>query len=85
MRSFTSAPLSRPLANLACMLSMLVWAAGLPAADLLIGLVPPLLLTAVRMALAALCLLPVWWFMEGGAALKNAGWLKGIAIGGGTI
>lgn len=85
MRSFTSASLSRPLANLACMLSMLVWAAGLPAADLLIGPVPPLLLTAVRIALAAICLLPVWWFMEGGATIKTAGWLKGIAIGGGTI
>ena len=64
---------------------MLVWAAGLPAADLLIGPVPPLLLTAVRMALAAICLLPVWWIMEGGATIRNAGWLKGIAIGGGTI
>ena len=45
-------------ANLLCMLSMLVWAVALPAADLLIASVPPLPLTAARMALASACLLP---------------------------
>ena len=59
-------------ANLLCMLSMLVWAVALPAADLLIASVPPLLLTAARMALASACLLPLWWCLEGGAALRNA-------------
>ena len=78
----TRAPL---FANFICMLSMLVWAAGLPAADLLIGKVPPLQLTAARMAMAALVLLPLWVVLEGPAPLKSARWGKGIVIGGLSI
>lgn len=77
-------PMSAAMANLVCMLSMLVWAAALPAADLLIGPVPPLPLTAARMALAAAVLLPVWLLVEGPRALAGADWLRGILIGGGT-
>lgn len=73
------------LANVLCMLSMLVWALGLPAADLLIGKVPALPLTAARMAMAAACLLPLWWWLEGGAALRAAHWGKGVLVGGGGI
>ena len=72
-------------ANLLCMLSMLVWALALPAADLLIANVPPLPLTAARMALASACLLPLWWWFEGGAALRNAPWGRAMLIGGSTI
>jgi drug/metabolite transporter (DMT)-like permease len=75
----------RATANLMCMLSMLVWSMGLPAADLLIGRVPSLPLTAARMALACACLLPIWWLREGGAVLRAAAWRKGIAIGGSTL
>ena len=71
-------------ANLLCMLSMLVWALALPAADLLIASVPPLPLTAARMALASACLLPLWWWLEGGAALRSAPWGRAILIGGST-
>ena len=78
----TRAPL---FANLICMLSMLAWAAGLPAADLLIGKVPPLPLTAARMALAAAVLLPLWLVLDGASTLKTANWGKGIVIGGLTI
>jgi len=73
------------VANLMCMMSMLVWAVGLPAADLLIGPVPPLQLTAARMAMAAACLLPVWWWLEGGAVLRSAKWGRGVWIGGISI
>ncbi len=73
------------LANFICMLSMLAWAAGLPAADLLIGKVPPLPLTAARMALAAAVLLPLWVAIEGLGPLKSAHWGKGILVGGMTI
>lgn len=73
------------VANLMCMMSMLVWAVGLPAADLLIGPVPPLQLTAARMAMAAACLVPVWWWLEGGAVLRNASWGRGVWIGGVSI
>lgn len=73
------------MANLMCMMSMLVWAVGLPAADLLIGPVPPLQLTAARMAMATVCLLPIWWWLEGGAVLRTANWGRGVWIGGVSI
>lgn len=74
--------MSTPLgANLICMLSMLFWAAGLPAADHLIPLMPPLPLAAARVCLAALALLVVWGLVEGGAALRAAPWGKGAAVG----
>ncbi|MFT4150418.1 MAG: DMT family transporter [Paracoccaceae bacterium] len=68
-------------ANLMCMASMVVWAAALPAADFLIGNVPPVALTAMRMGLAGLSLLPVWWLAEGRGALRGANWIKGIGVG----
>lgn len=68
-------------ANSLCLLSMLVWAMGLPAAEYLIGPVPPLPLTAMRLGLAALALLPVWLAVEGWSALRHAPWGRGIAIG----
>ena len=76
---------SKLFANILCMLSMLAWAAGLPAADILIGKVPPLPLTAARMAMAALVLLPLWLAVDGASALSRAAWGKGILIGGLTI
>lgn len=72
-------------ANAICTLSMLIWAAGLPAADALIPHVPSILLSAARMAMAAAFLLPVWWFLEGSLALRTANWGRGILVGGGTI
>ena len=60
---------------------MLVWAMGLPAADFLIGPLPPLVLTAARMGVAALVLLPLWLLLERGAA-RRAPWAHGLWIGG---
>ena len=37
------------------------------------------------MALASACLLPLWWWFEGGGALRNAPWGRAILIGGSTI
>ena len=68
-------------ANLICTASMLIWAAGLPAADFIIPLLPADQLSALRMALAALALLPVWALIEGPGAFRRANWLKGIAVG----
>jgi drug/metabolite transporter (DMT)-like permease len=74
-------------ANLICMASMLVWAAGLPAADVIIKLLPQdsitssLMFTASRMAMAAAVLLPVWLLVEGWGALRDAQWLRGIWVG----
>jgi drug/metabolite transporter (DMT)-like permease len=64
-------------ANLICIASMLVWAAGLPAADVIIPLIPPLPLTAMRTGLAALVLM-----IEGFGPIRHARWVKGILIGG---
>jgi len=70
------------MANVLCMLSMLVWALGLPAADWLLASIPALPLTAARMVLAAACLLPIWCWTEGTQALRAAQWGKGALVGG---
>ena len=81
----TSTP-SRPqsgllAANLICMASMLIWAAGLPAADRLIPLMPGDQLTAVRMVWSAAAVVLFWLLREGPGPLIRAGWLRGIAVG----
>ena len=70
-------PARSPLsANLICMASMLIWAAALPAAEVLIRAdpapLPPILLNAARMIMAAAFLRPVWWLVEGGETLRRA-------------
>ena len=77
----TAAPKTQITANLICMVSMLIWAAGLPAASVLIPLLPPLPLSTARVTLAALALLPVWLLVEGPAALIRANWGKGVLVG----
>ena len=72
MTALDPAPVrSLAAANLVCLASMLVWAAGLPAAELVIDLVPPIALTAMRTALAAAFLLPLWWAVEGAGAIEK--------------
>ncbi|WP_430463767.1 DMT family transporter [Tabrizicola sp.] len=68
-------------ANLICMGSMLIWAAGLPAADHLIPLLIPEQLNALRMALAGGFLVIMWALFEGFGPLRRTNWLKGIAVG----
>jgi drug/metabolite transporter (DMT)-like permease len=68
-------------ANLICLTSMVVWAAGLPAADLIIPHMPPAALTAARATLAALVLLPIWWVAEGRAVVLKSDWLTGAWVG----
>lgn len=60
---------------------MLIWAAGLPAADSLIPLLPAEQLTALRMAITAAALVPFWVWREGRGVLRHAQWLRGIAVG----
>lgn len=81
----TPTPAGALAANLTAMLSMLLWAAGLPAADPLIAALPPLPLAAARMGLAALILLPLWLMLEGPPVLRAARWPLGIGIGGATL
>ncbi|WP_137112257.1 DMT family transporter [Rhodobacter sp. SY28-1] len=68
-------------ANLICLASMVVWAAGLPAADLIIPHMPPVALTAARTTLAALVLLPLWIAAEGVATVTKANWTRGAWVG----
>lgn len=72
---------SRITANLLCMASMLVWATAFPAVDMLVGHIAPVPLTAARLAVAVLFLLPLWLWWEGRAALARANWVKGALIG----
>ncbi len=69
-------------ANLICLGSMLVWAAGLPAAELLIGPVPPLPLTAMRCTTAAIVLMAFWAAVEGLGPIRRANWLRALWVGG---
>jgi drug/metabolite transporter (DMT)-like permease len=68
-------------ANLICLASMVIWASGLPAANLIIPHMPPIALTAGRATLAALVLLPIWWALEGRRAILSADWLRGAWVG----
>ena len=68
-------------ANILCTLSMLSWAAGLPAADVLIPIIPSLPLTAARMGLAAIVLLVAWIVIEGPRAALRAPWVRSVSIG----
>jgi drug/metabolite transporter (DMT)-like permease len=77
----TPAQSSLLTANIICSASMLIWAAGLPAADHLIPLLTSEQLTALRMALTAAALVPFWVWLEGRGVLAHAGWLRGIAVG----
>lgn len=61
---------------------MIVWAVGVPAADLLIPILPPLVLTAMRNLSAAVFLLPLWLLDEGWRPIRGARWDKGIVVGG---
>jgi drug/metabolite transporter (DMT)-like permease len=69
------------IANLICLASMVIWASGLPAADLIVPHMPPLALTAARALMAAAVLVPIWWAVEGSASLRNADWLRGAWVG----
>lgn len=67
--------------NLICLASMMIWAAGLPAADLIIPHMPPVALTAARALLATAVLLPIWWIAEGPGTVLKANWAKGAWVG----
>lgn len=80
--AFVPSPRSdRVSANLACVVSMLVWAAGFPIADELLGTLPALTVTLLRMSLAALFLLPVWIVVDGPRRVREAAWGSGLWVG----
>ena len=60
---------------------MMIWAGGISAADLVIPLLRPEPLNALRMGLSALFLLAIWWGSEGFGPIRRANWIKGILVG----
>ena len=70
------------VSNLICMSAMLVWATAFPAAEILLPIMPPLPLTALRLGLAVSFLFVLWVAIEGLAPLKTAPWRSGLLIGG---
>jgi drug/metabolite transporter (DMT)-like permease len=72
-----------------CIISMVVWAAGFPAAEALLDTWDPLALVTGRFCMALAVLVPVWVAVDGWRAVINARWGWGlvsgaIAFGGGA-
>ncbi|MFC6688693.1 DMT family transporter [Jhaorihella thermophila] len=68
--------------NALCVASMVTWAAGFPAAEILLDSWHPAALTAARLVLAVAILLPVWIMADGPAAARHARWGHGLMVGG---
>lgn len=62
--------------------SMMLFAAGFPAADMLLRDWSPIFLIAIRLAMALALLLPLWLILDGPAALRNARWGRALWVGG---
>jgi drug/metabolite transporter (DMT)-like permease len=61
--------------------SMIVWAAGFPAAEILLDRWNPLALITARFIVALALLIPLWVILEGPQALARARWGKGTLVG----
>ena len=61
--------------------SMVLFAAGFPAADILLQGWHPIFLITVRLIMAMLAMIPLWVLIEGIEPLRWAPWIKGIRIG----
>lgn len=62
--------------------SMLTWAAGFPAAEVLLQSWPPIALLLARMALAVLVMVPIWILIDGPARVLRARWGHAMLVGG---
>ena len=62
--------------------SMLTWAAGFPAAEVLLQTWPPVALLAARLALAVLVMVPIWVLMDGPRRVLSARWGYAMLVGG---
>ncbi len=62
--------------------SMLTWAAGLPAAEVLLESWPPIALFAARLALAVLVMVPIWLLIDGPRRIMRARWGHAMVVGG---
>lgn len=62
--------------------SMLTWAAGFPAAEVLLQSWPPVALLAARLALAVVFMVPLWLLIDGPRRVLNARWGHAMVVGG---
>ncbi|WP_254444877.1 DMT family transporter [Ruegeria atlantica] len=62
--------------------SMLTWAAGFPAAEVLLQTWPPVALFAARLALAVAVMVPIWLLIDGPSRVLNARWMRAMVVGG---
>lgn len=82
MSDSTSPTASRALTgNVYCIMSMVVWAAGFPAAEALLDTWDPLALVTGRFSMALAVLMPVWIAVDGWRAVARARWGWGLVSG----
>ncbi len=62
--------------------SMLTWAAGFPAAELLLQSWPPVALLTARLALAIVFMVPIWVLIDGPTRVLRARWGHAMLVGG---
>lgn len=67
--------------NATCVIAVVFFAAGFPAAEILLQSWGPISLIAVRCVLACVLLLPLWLMADGWHRLAGAPWLRGLSIG----
>lgn len=65
------------------MASMLTWAAGFPAAEILLQSWPPVALLTARFAFALLFMIPIWVLIDGPERVLRAPWGRALLVGGG--
>lgn len=68
--------------NTLAVASMLTWAAGFPAAEVLLQSWPPVALFAARMVLAVLVMVPIWILIDGPVRVLRARWGHALFVGG---
>lgn len=61
--------------------SMVLWAAGFPAAELLLDDWHPITLSMLRLLMVLAVLVPLWILVDGPRAVRNAHWGLGVWIG----
>lgn len=62
--------------------SMLTWAAGFPAAEVLLQSWPPVALLTARLALAVVFMVPIWVLIDGSTRVLRARWGHAMLVGG---
>jgi len=68
--------------NFYAMISMVAWAAGFPAAEVLLATWDPLAMVLGRFLMAMLLILPLWALSGGLAHARALPWARGLVIGG---